>query len=78
MAVRNFYVSGDVDGRRTELTGGPVNKEGGMYLRITQRDDGSIRTAFTIRSWVRRNDGKLMTTVTNGEGAIVGELVTDR
>ena len=77
MATRNFYVEGDIDGRATELTGGPRNANGGMRLYVTQRDKGSIVQAFTIRSWVMM-DGKLITVVQNQEGTTVGELVTDR
>lgn len=77
MATRNFYVEGHVDGRATDLTGGPINKEGGMRLFVTQRERGGIRSAFTIRSWVMM-DGKLITTVTDSEGNQVGELITDR
>lgn len=77
MATRNFYVEGHVDGRQTDITGGPVNKEGGMRLFVTQRDNGSIVTAFTIRSWVM-TDGKLITTVSDQEGEVVGKLITVR
>jgi hypothetical protein len=77
MAVRNFYVEGHVDGRKTDLTGGPVNREGGMRLFITQRENGSIVPAFTIRSWVR-TDGRLGTTVSDRNGNVIGNLITDR
>lgn len=77
MAVRNFYVNGDIDGRQTWLTGGPVHKDGGMTLRITQRDQGSIVTAFSIKS-IALNDGKLLTRVFDANGNTVGELMTDR
>lgn len=77
MSVRNFYVEGHVDGRATDLTGGPRNGLGGMRLFITQRDSGGISPAFTIRSWVRL-DGRLMTTVSDRQGNVIGELVTDR
>ena len=39
MAVRNFYVEADIEGRETMLGGGPRNKEGGMTTNIYQRDD---------------------------------------
>lgn len=77
MATRNFYVEGHVDGRASDLTGGPRNREGGMRLYVTQRNHGSIETAFTLRSWVMV-DGRLITTVTDRNGDNIGQLITDR
>ena len=42
MAVRNFYVEADIEGRETMLGGGPRNEEGGMTTNIYQRDDGGM------------------------------------
>lgn len=61
MAVRNFYIEADIDGRQTILSGGPARKDGGMRITITQRDDGAIRRAFTIAC--REYGGELQTTV---------------
>lgn len=38
--TRNFWVQGRIDGRQTEITGGPARKDGGMVLDIWQRVDG--------------------------------------
>jgi len=65
MAVRNFYVSGTVDGRKTDIGTGPRNKAGGMELVITQRMGGDIGEVFTISSYVRA-DGSLVTEVCVG------------
>lgn len=76
MAVRNFYVRGDIDGRQTELTGGPTNKNGGMKLYVTQRDNGNVVRAFSIES--REYNGKLTTRVFGPDYEMIGELITDR
>ena len=34
MAVRNFYVEADIDGRQTMLGGGPRNKDGGAVWML--------------------------------------------
>lgn len=47
MAVRNFYVEANIDGRETTL-GGPRNKQGEMTVRIYQRDEGAITEALMI------------------------------
>jgi len=69
MAVRNWWIEADIDGRQTSLEGGPRNREGGFSLRIYQRDEGSIRNAGYIRGMVNR-DGMLVL-----EGSIDGQQV---
>lgn len=64
MAVRNFYLSAQADGRASEVTAGPGGKEGGMSLSYFQRDSGNILKAVTIDSWVMA-DGRLKTVVYN-------------
>ena len=61
MAVRNFYVEANIDGRETTLGGGPKNKQGEMSVRIYQRDDGAISEALMIDCEER--DGVLTTKV---------------
>jgi hypothetical protein len=48
VAVRNFYIECDIDGRTNTLTGGPGNREGGFSMVIKQRDRGSIIIAMKI------------------------------
>ena len=55
MAVRNFWIEANIDGRETMLAGGPKNKSGGMYVNIYQRDDGGIVHAVSI---ICQEDGK--------------------
>lgn len=77
MAVRNFYIDAEIDGRRTDLGGGPASKEGGMTVHITQRNDGSIETAYKISCWVDR-DGMLVTRVCDKTGKTISENKTER
>ena len=77
MAVRNFYVLGEVDGRVTAIEGGPRNRNGGMSLWITQRKNNDIVSAFRITCRVM-SDGRLATRIFDGDWNQVGELVTDR
>lgn len=64
MALRNFYVEVEIDGRKTDLAGGPQAKDGGMYITLYQRDNGSKLKAVTINCWADEN-GKLHTIVDN-------------
>ena len=52
MAVRNFWVDADIDGRQTGLGGGPMSKDGGMDVTIYQRDGG--RKKSPLKSLVER------------------------
>jgi hypothetical protein len=76
MAVRNFYVSGTVDGRRTDIGAGPQAKDGGMSLHITQRNEGAIVTALHIEC--SEYGGQLTTRAWNGNGDKVFEYCTKR
>ena len=61
MAVRNFYVEANIDGRGTLLGGGPRNKQGDMTVRLYQRDEGAITEVLMIDCDER--DGNLITRV---------------
>lgn len=61
MAVRNFYVEANIDGRATTLGGGPKSKTGEMTVRLYQRDDGAITDALLIEC--KERDGNLVTEV---------------
>lgn len=61
MAVRNFYVEANIDGRETTLGGGPKSKTGEMSVRLYQRSEGEISEALMIDCEER--DGVLTTKV---------------
>ena len=61
MAVRNFYVEANIDGRQTTLGGGPKSKTGEMTVRLYQRDEGAITDALLIEC--HEHDGNLITKV---------------
>lgn len=77
MAIRNFYLNADIDGRKTRLTGGPSSKDGGMALTVTQRRNGEIVKAYSIESYVTK-DGRLKTTVYGQDGGALHSFTTDR
>lgn len=47
--MRNFWIEGEIDGRTTKLTGGPVRKDGGFDLTVYQRVEGESVAVATIR-----------------------------
>ena len=76
MAVRNFWIDVDVDGRETMLSGGPRAKDGGMSVILKQRDEGSITTALRISC--RQCNGKLITEVYDSNHNLLFEHETER
>lgn len=74
--VRNFYIKGNIDGRRTQLSGGPGRKDGGMVLNLTQRNDNSIEKCASIECFA---DGdELKTIIYDKAGNVVLENITKR
>jgi len=70
MAMRNFWIEGDIDGRRTMLTGGPRSKDGGFGLTVYVRDKGSSETAVRVSGRAAR-DGRLILNVTPGSSVTI-------
>ena len=48
MAVRNFWVEVEIDGRKTVLKGGGRGKQDGMLIRLYQRNKGNIKEVVNI------------------------------
>lgn len=74
--VRNFYIKGSIDGRKTDLTGGPSRKDGGMILNLTQRNNGSIEKCATIECYA---EGDVLKTIIYGkDGNAIFENITEK
>jgi hypothetical protein len=58
VAMRNFWLEGRVDGRKTQISGGPQSSGGGFDLIVYQRDEGNSRAVARIMG--RVVDGKLI------------------
>ncbi len=56
--VRNFWVAGDVDGRRSRISGGPRARDGGLSLTLYQRKEGGVAVALKVECH-SRSDGTL-------------------
>lgn len=76
MAIRNFYLDGRIDGRTTEISGGPANKNGGMYVDLFIRDEGQSRLAIRVNC-IEVN-GKLILAVEDGKGNSIHKIETKR
>jgi len=60
--MRNFYVRGKVDGRKTPIAGSPRNKHGGMVITLYQKEKGESVEILNVTSAVLP-DGKLRTVI---------------
>ena len=75
MAVRNFYVEAIIDGRETDLGGGPRAKDGGTSINFYQRHHGggTATPVLRIRCYYQYGDNKLHTHVFDEEGNCIIE-----
>ena len=64
MAVRNFWIAAEVDGRKTELTGGPGRKDGGFHLTVYMRDKGQSIKALQV-SGIAEGEQLVLTAISN-------------
>ena len=73
--MRPFWLDANIEGRQTNLCGGPRRKDGSMSIDIRQRDNGNSVTAFKIEC---ESDGKTcVTRVYNSNGALVATHTTN-
>lgn len=70
--MRNFWLVGNVDGRRTALTGGPRSREGGLDLHLYQMINGESVKAIEVYGYPIGN-GRLRVEVWAG-----GECVYEK
>ena len=78
MALRNFWIDCDIDGRKTSLSGGPRARNGGMEIDIRQRDSNESVKALSIRCGQDYSTGDLYTEVYDAEGILIYEFTTKR
>lgn len=62
MAIRNFWIECEIDGRKTKLTGGPQSKIGGFDFVLKMRDEGGITQVLTVEG-LAHSDGSLVVEV---------------
>ena len=76
MAVRNFWIEGQVDGQTRKTLGGPLAKDGGFSLSIKVRDRGEITLPLRIDGYAVLDEDTGETTLTltvEGKGFKVTE-----
>lgn len=57
--VRNFWIDASIDGRASDLSGGPVAKDGGFDLNVKMRKNGSISEPVRLRGAVDPISGRV-------------------
>lgn len=86
MAVRNFWIEAKVDGRKSDITGGPQGAGGGMSGTIFQRSEGAVTKGVEFEAISRSDDSLLLRTTfppdakihTDLNGNIIVEVTTQR
>ena len=70
--MRNFWITSKIDGRKSELSGGPKANSGKMITEIRQNVQGESKIVFTIKCYAN-GDGSLTTEIYNA----MGHKITD-
>ena len=78
MAVRNWWIEADVDGRKTPLSGGPRSKDGGFQLTIYQRVKGNIDNPYRISGFTKRNGYLVCQVYSIKDKKIIHEFTSER
>jgi len=77
MAVRNFWLQTDIDGRVTQLHGGPQAKDGGFTQNIYVRDEGASKKAYSVHG-IATEDGRLRIVIFDGKETLLHTSTTKR
>lgn len=76
MALRNFWVETQIDGRKTKLTGGPKNKTGGLRTKVYVRDRG--QSVLACKIVCTECEGDLLVMLYNKDGQLIHSNTTKR
>lgn len=76
MSNRNFWISADIEGRKTKLEGGPRSKDGGFTLSIKQMVNGERMEVLNIEGFAL--DSKLITFINNRMTGDVSKIESQR
>jgi len=77
VAVRNFWITVDVDGKRNALASGPQSAIGGFQATIEQRHNGTITRSLQIIGTADPS-GALVLEVLDGNGKTLATHRTQR
>jgi len=76
--VRNFWMEARVDDRESKITGGPVKKDGGLEIRLYQRDEKSVLDSLRIDCWINDENDVCMRVIDQQTKEIVFQRKTVR
>lgn len=71
MAVRNFWIEAEIDGRKTKLSGGPRSKDGGFILDIYQCMNGQSVPICAIRGEAKLDSVLTLTLLRPGNAPLL-------
>jgi len=69
--VRNWWITSDVEGRKSRIDFGPKSKDGGFAVHVYQRVNGSPKKVATMNGFVNNDTLILEFTPWQCEGATV-------
>lgn len=75
--MRNFWLEGQIEGRKSMITGGPIKKEGTMWVDIKVKEKGKSVTALTIVCFPDTNLNLNNIQIFNGAGTLLQCMIFD-
>ena len=75
--MRNFWLEGQIEGRKSMVTGGPTTKEGTMRVDIKVKEKGKSVTALTIVCIPDINLNLNNIQIFNGAGTLLQCMIFD-
>jgi hypothetical protein len=76
MALRNFWLETEIDGRKTKLKGGPKGRTGSMRTNIYVRDQGA--SALACKIVCRECVGDLIVMIYDKDDQLIYTNTTER
>ena len=76
MALRNFWLETEIDGRKTKLKGGPKSRTGGLCTKLYVRDNS--KSILACKVVCRECDGDLIVMIYNKDGQLIHSNTTKR
>ena len=72
MAIRNFWIRSEIEGRKTLLAGGPRSRTGEMATDLFVKENGEIYQALRI-SCIPQENGTLRIRVYNADHCTISD-----
>nr|DAT59027.1 MAG TPA: hypothetical protein [Caudoviricetes sp.] len=60
MSIRPFWISADIKGRKSQLSGGTSDKNGWNVVYLSQRDKGEITNPYKVKQFTEEDENGVL------------------